>query len=189
MKIILSVILAFATSVVSALDVESALGVVHLQTRTTETCGDPTLAVPFYRTYNPSVAHHLYCMDLATTLKTSGWVYQALAAFVFATQEESTIVLYHMVNPTTFDRIYTTNTTEVNVLEKNGYGQAGGEPFYYIYSTQICGSVPFYRLSNSALRDHFFTTLETERIEAIASQGYADQGIAGYVFAPEPTQC
>ncbi|KAJ6465571.1 hypothetical protein DFH09DRAFT_529576 [Mycena vulgaris] len=185
MKNILSVIVVLAAGVVSTLDAKPALGV----TRTTETCGDPTLAVPFYRAYNPTVAHHAYGMDLASMLKTSPWTYQALAAFVFATQEESTIPLHQMVNPTTFDRIYTINTTEVSVLEKNGYGPAVVEPLYYIYPTQICGSVPFYRLSKLALHDHFFTASETERIVYIDSQGYADEGIAGYVFAPEPSQC
>ncbi|KAJ6576926.1 hypothetical protein DFH09DRAFT_1148793 [Mycena vulgaris] len=170
MKNILSVIFVITAGVVSTLDAKPALNA----TRTTETCGDPTLAVPFYRAYNPTVANHAYGMDLASMLKTNPWTYQALAAFVFATQEESTIPLHHMVNPTTFDRIYTTNPTE---------------PLYYIYPTQICGSVPFYRLSKLALHDHFFIASETERIEYIESQGYSDEGIAGYVFAPEPSQC
>ncbi|KAJ6551004.1 hypothetical protein DFH09DRAFT_1168081 [Mycena vulgaris] len=166
MRKILSVVSFLAAGVVSTLDAKPAFG-----------CTTPPLA------------HHLYGMNMNILLTGNGWTYQALAAFVFATQEESTIPLHHMVNPTTFDRIYTTNTTEVNVLEKNGYGTAALEPLYYIYPTQICGSVPFYRLSKLALHDHFFTASEIERIESIESQGYADEGIAGYVFAPEPSQC
>ncbi|KAJ7734981.1 hypothetical protein B0H16DRAFT_1892332 [Mycena metata] len=188
MKNILSVIFVLIAGAISTLDAKPAPGV----TRTTETCGDPTLAVPFHRLYDASIAHHLYCTGVANTLafdNTHVWTYQALAAFVFVTQEESTVPLHQMVNPTTADRIYTTNATEVTALEKTGYGVAALEPGYFIYPTQICGSVPFYRLSKVAIHDHFFTASETERIAAIDSQGYADEGIAGYVFAPEPTQC
>ncbi|KAJ7722717.1 hypothetical protein B0H16DRAFT_1473241 [Mycena metata] len=187
MKNILSVIFVLIAGAISTLDAKPAPGV----TRTTETCGDPTLAVPFYRLFNPSIAHHLYCTGLANIQAVVGptWPYQALAAFVFLTQEESTVPLHQMVNPTTGDRIYTTNATEVTALQQTGYGVAALEPGYFIYPTQICGSVPFYRLSKVAIHDHFFTASETERIAAIDSQGYADEGIAGYVFAPEPTQC
>ncbi|KAJ7722338.1 hypothetical protein B0H16DRAFT_1385890, partial [Mycena metata] len=179
MKNILSVILVLVAGAFCTLDGKPAPDVA----RTTETCGDPTLAAPFYRTYSATRAQHGMCLNLALSLSNGfpTWNYQALVAFVFATQEESTGPFYQMVNSATGDRIYTINATEVTALERTGYGQAVAEPVYYIYPSQICGSVPFYRLSKVAKHDHFYTVSEADRITAIDSQGYADEGIAGYV--------
>ena len=52
----------------------------------------------------------------------------------------------------------------------------------YVYPEQVCGSIPLYGLFNSNITDHFYTTNETEREDAIANLGYADQGIACYVL-------
>ncbi|KAF8179968.1 hypothetical protein K438DRAFT_1603197, partial [Mycena galopus ATCC 62051] len=58
----------------------------------------------------------------------------------------------------------------------------------YIYPTEISGSVPFYRVSNSANKDNVYTTSDPERLDFI-TEGFTDFGIAGYVFPVEVTQC
>ena len=56
----------------------------------------------------------------------------------------------------------------------------------FIYPTQQCGTVPFYRLFSQGLSDHFYTTNETERNSALGA-GYQDEGVEGYVFAATPS--
>lgn len=44
-----------------------------------------------------------------------------------------------------------------------------------------CGAIPLYRLKNPGLNWHFYTTSAPERDSAVAN-GWADEGIAGYVW-------
>ncbi|TAK89556.1 hypothetical protein EPO04_00370 [Patescibacteria group bacterium] len=41
---------------------------------------------------------------------------------------------------------------------------------------------PLYQLWNNVTSDHMYTTSETEKNQLIATKGYVDQGIAGYVY-------
>ncbi|HRZ85245.1 MAG TPA: hypothetical protein P5277_00525, partial [Candidatus Paceibacterota bacterium] len=50
----------------------------------------------------------------------------------------------------------------------------------YIYSTQVAGTVPLYRLYGNT--DHFYTIDSAEKDNAVANFGYTDEGIAGYIF-------
>ncbi|KAJ7802557.1 hypothetical protein B0H14DRAFT_2385378 [Mycena olivaceomarginata] len=57
-----------------------------------------------------------------------------------------------------------------------------GGPNTFIYPTQICGSIPFFRLYESALTEHFYTTNAVIQASMLASGGWADEGVAGYVL-------
>ncbi|KAJ7227538.1 hypothetical protein C8J57DRAFT_1481603 [Mycena rebaudengoi] len=188
MKNILSVIFALAVGAASTPNIEPAGAAI----RSTKTCGDPTLAVPYYWMYASSVGRHFYSRDVAIvsdTLRNSAWALEGVAAFVFATQEASTIPFYRLANTGTGDNMFTSNTTEIAVQKQNGYTLQPQETQVYVYPTQIYGSVPFYQLSHLALNYHFYTASQTQRIEYIRLWGYTDQGIAGYVLAPELTEC
>ena len=50
----------------------------------------------------------------------------------------------------------------------------------FIATRATCGAVPLYRLNNGP--NHFYTTSAAERDDAIASLGYVDEGVAGYVW-------
>ena len=54
----------------------------------------------------------------------------------------------------------------------------------YIASSPVCGAVPLYRVYQGSSNDHFYTTSVAERDSALRS-GYANEGIAGYVW-PTP---
>jgi Repeat of unknown function (DUF5648) len=51
----------------------------------------------------------------------------------------------------------------------------------YIATSAVCGAVPLYRLSNPN-GDHLYTTSDSERQTAASSDGYTDEGVAGYVW-------
>ncbi|KAJ7336748.1 hypothetical protein DFH08DRAFT_964710 [Mycena albidolilacea] len=156
--------------------------------RSSETCGDPANAVPFYRSYSPTDVDHYYTAgpDFVNRFD-SGWPLQGVAGFVFLTQEESTVPFYHIYSRTATDNYYTISTTERDAALKNGYiNVTNGDPLTYIYPTQVCGSVPFYKLYNPTKLDNFYTTSESERLDFIASQGYIDVEIAGYVLPATP---
>lgn len=52
----------------------------------------------------------------------------------------------------------------------------------YMYSSQICGSIPLFRMYSNDMKDHFYTADAGERDRTIADGGYADEGILGYVL-------
>jgi hypothetical protein len=163
------------------------------QRRSSQTCGDPADALPFYRTYNPTVVDHCYTTDvtfLNDIVRTDSYPIQSVAAFVFVTQEESTVPFYHLHSIAATDSFYTISTTERDNALNNGYIVLAEDPVTYIYPTQICGSVPFYRLYHQTKMDNFYTISEAERLDFIANQGYTDIEIAGYVLPAAPSsQC
>jgi hypothetical protein len=164
------------------------------QARSAETCGDPASAVPFYRTYVASTfTDHFYTARLNIAnqqIRPGGYALEGVAALVFLVQEESTVPFYRVFNSAAWDNLYTTNITERDSALKAGYtNPVDGDAVQYIYPTQICGSVPLYRLYNSVIKDNFYTTSESERLEFLSNQGYDDVGIAGYVLPFQAMQC
>jgi hypothetical protein len=82
------------------------------------------------------------------------------------------------------DSFYTTSATERAQALQNGYIVGGTDA--YVYPSQICGSIPFYRLYNSGATEHFMTTSADVRASLLASSAWADQGIVGYVLDANP---
>ncbi|KAJ7921974.1 hypothetical protein B0H13DRAFT_1604063, partial [Mycena leptocephala] len=145
-----------------------------------ETCGDPTLTVPFYRSYTSTAVDHFYTTDvtnLSNDILNDAYVLQSVAAFVFVTQEDGAAT----------DHLYTISTAERDSAVKNGYALQT-EPIY-IYPTQICGSIPLFRLFSATGKNNFYTTSESERLNFIANEGYTDVEIAGYVLPVALSQC
>ena len=97
-----------------------------------------------------------------------------------------TVPLYRLLKTGTGNHFYTTSATErdhaVNHLGFKYEGIAG-----YVFSTQVTGSVPLYRLvlATSTVLDHFYTTSAAERDNAVKTYSYKDEGIQCYVL---PTQ-
>jgi hypothetical protein len=165
--------------------------ILHTQRRTSQTCGDPANSLPFYRGYNSAEVDHYYTTSAnLVNSNAAGWPLQEVAAFVFVTQEESTVPFYRLHSNAATDNFYTISTTERDNALNNGYVSVPTDPFTYIYPTQVCGSVPFYRLYHETKKDNFYTISEAEREAFIANQGYTDIEIAGYVLTATPTsQC
>ncbi|KAJ7923829.1 hypothetical protein B0H13DRAFT_2316179 [Mycena leptocephala] len=115
--------------------------------RSIQTCGGSTDALPFYRMFNPTTVDHVYTTDwVVVNADVPTLNFQGVAALVFDTQEESTVPFYRLVNRATSVNFYTISETERADALQNGYTAPPNNPVTYIYPTQICGSVPFYRL-------------------------------------------
>ncbi|KAJ7878380.1 hypothetical protein B0H14DRAFT_3778520, partial [Mycena olivaceomarginata] len=95
---------------------------------------------------------------------------QGVAAPIFVTQEESTVPFYRL-NTATTHNFYTISKTEIDAALQNGWRIAAADTFY-IYPTQVYGSIPFYRLYNATKMANFYTISESERLDFNANQGY-----------------
>ncbi len=62
-------------------------------------------------------------------------------------------------------------------------GTAGPEQTMgFISPDDRCGATPLYRTRNVGADAHFYTTSEAEKDNAVNNLGFADEGIAGYIF-------
>ncbi|KAJ7741838.1 hypothetical protein B0H16DRAFT_1693900 [Mycena metata] len=118
--------------------------------------------------------------QITAVVGSQGAAFVGTAARVFTSQELSTVPFFHLFDGTINDSFYTTSTFERDLALANGYVVGGPDTF--IYPTQICGSIPFFRLYDSALTEHFYTTNAAVQASMLASGGWADEGVAGYVL-------
>ncbi|KAJ6450185.1 hypothetical protein C8R45DRAFT_946950 [Mycena sanguinolenta] len=137
----------------------------NINLRTQATCGDVTDLAQFAEVYIPSFTAHIYSIYnnniTSFIVGNPGTQYQGVAALIFSIQD--------------------TSTTERATALASGYVDYM-TPAGYIYPSQICGSVPLYRLHFIAANpDYIYTTSVTERDNAIA-MGFAYEGVAGYVY-------
>ncbi|KAJ7741638.1 hypothetical protein B0H16DRAFT_1464357 [Mycena metata] len=147
---------------------------VSLVLRSAATCGNASDAVPFYEAhFDQPFTDNFYSTDPRAA-------FVGTAARVFTSQELSTVPFFHLFDGTINDSFYTTSTFERDLALANGYVVGGPDTF--IYPTQICGSIPFFRLYDSALTEHFYTTNAAVQASMLASGGWADEGVAGYVL-------
>ncbi|KAJ7243834.1 hypothetical protein B0H12DRAFT_1236313 [Mycena haematopus] len=148
-----------------------------------DSCADPSQALPVYRDYNDAIGDHFYTTyanEYQVANSNGGYFPEGQRFAVFPTAVASTVHLIRLWNGGISDHFYTTDASEVN----NAASAAGGYEIenltpMYIYSSQICGSVPLYRSYSPTNTDHFYTTSETERD---TMTGYNFELIAGYVL-------
>ncbi|KAJ7243844.1 hypothetical protein B0H12DRAFT_1236324 [Mycena haematopus] len=147
-----------------------------------DSCADPSQAVPVYRDFNDAIEDHFYTTNVTeyNVANTNGYFAEDQRFAVFPTAVASTVHLIRLFNGGISDHFYTTNASEAS----NAASAAGGYDIenltpMYIYSSQICGSVPLYRSYSPTNTDHFYTTSETERD---TMTGYNFELIAGYVL-------
>ncbi|KAF7374149.1 hypothetical protein MSAN_00296300 [Mycena sanguinolenta] len=154
-----------------------------LDPRTGATCGDVSDLAPFAELYIPSETAHIYTIynnNVTSVFTNPGTQYLGIVALIFSIQDPSTVPFYCLRNNAATAWLYTANETERSTALASGYMElftAG-----YIYPSQICGSVPLYRLHLlGANSDYIYTTSVTDRENAITS-GFTYEGIAGYVY-------
>ncbi|KAF7374144.1 hypothetical protein MSAN_00295800 [Mycena sanguinolenta] len=152
--------------------------------RAAATCGDVSDLAPFVELYIAPITSHIYTIydnNVTNTFNGNpGTQYLGTAAFIFSIQDTSTVPFYCLHSAAKTTLFYTANETERLTALATGfvdYMTAG-----YIYPSQICGSVPLYRLHFLAANsDYIYTTSVTDRENAI-TLGFTYEGIAGYVY-------
>ncbi|KAJ6545565.1 hypothetical protein B0H19DRAFT_1033969 [Mycena capillaripes] len=140
-------------------------------------CAGADQAQPLYRDWNPTTGDHFYTTDSAEASGASGYNVEGVRALVFATQVAGSVRFLRLYNAAFRNHFYTTNATEAAQIP--GYVIQDEDPMY-IYPTQLCGSVPFYRLFAG---NHFYTVDTGER-DAAEMGGWVFESVAGYVFPP-----
>ncbi|KAJ6458261.1 hypothetical protein C8R45DRAFT_913332 [Mycena sanguinolenta] len=157
-----------------------------------DTCGNNSDTVPLFATVGGPVQDFVITTrngDVTSLVGAQGFTFLGVSARVFPTQETSTMPLYlvYLVqNGEVSDHLYTMSETERDLALEIGYRDDGITA--YIYPTQICGSVPYYRLYDSAATEHFYTVSEADQQSHLAAGGWSDEGIVGYVLPPNCTE-
>ncbi|KAG0707830.1 hypothetical protein DFH29DRAFT_994839 [Suillus ampliporus] len=119
--------------------------------------------------------------EMNNAVASGGYDREQDAAYVFTTQQRSTIPLYRSYNPTVVDHLYTTSYAEVQSAAANsGYNYE--EIAAYVFDTNICGSIPLYRLYDAVGTDHFYTTSASEVTYATSEGNYTLESIGAYVL-------
>ncbi|MFY0567481.1 hypothetical protein ACN28E_27160 [Archangium lansingense] len=104
--------------------------------------------------------------------------------YVEATQQTNTLPLrrFYKFVPET-DHFYTISSDEANLVLSWGWVDEGIEG--YLWNSQVPGTVPVYRLNkwNPSTDDqvHYFATSSGD-IQQKLSQGYSNDGVAGYIY-------
>jgi len=143
-------------------------------------------AVPFFRAYSTADTDHFYTTnyeEMKNAISNLSYTYESNMGLVFRLPTVSTAILYRLYHFTSgnIDHFYTTNQSEANhAIQEQGYYDEGTSA--YVFQSQVCASVPLYRLYSTSATDHFYTTIESERENAISKLGYSDEGIACYVM-------
>ncbi|KAF8195264.1 hypothetical protein K438DRAFT_1827168 [Mycena galopus ATCC 62051] len=162
---------------------ESTSGLDPRTPATSQTCGNMADLVPLYEIYSTRFIFHFYSIltfNVTNFITIDTSVFDGVTGLIFPTAEVSTVPFYCLRGPSYF---FTANETERTMALANGY--ADYMTTGYIYPSQICGSVPLYRLhltTAAHVQDCFYTTSVAEKEDAILNQGFVDEGVAGYIF-------
>jgi hypothetical protein len=96
--------------------------------------------------------------------------------------EPGTLQLWSAFNRDLVDHVYSTNSSEIDLL-KNFYGFSDeGTLTGYLYTEQQPDTIPLFRLYGIGLSDHLYTTSTEVRDHAVKRLGYTVVETVGYVY-------
>jgi len=134
----------------------------------------------FYRSYNTNETDHFYTtnpLERDNSATNLGYDYEKVEIYISNRAFLGGVPLHRLYNATVKSHYYTTNDTDTAFQDPNwaSEGEAG-----YVYPSPTENMVPVYHLYSSSADDHFYTASEFERDYAVATYGYANEGIAFY---------
>ena len=129
-----------------------------------------------HRAYHAGAQQHLFSLSLLELEQGPGLTVEMENAFwLAATAVDGATPLYRCYLGIGWHLMTTASACEgaAGAIEEGALG--------WIATSQLPGTVPLYRLFRGAAPDHFYTTSDAERAYAM-SLGYADEGVAGWVW-------
>lgn len=136
----------------------------------------------FFRLFNPRTNDHFYTTDIAekNTAIRRGFVDEGIVGAIFTADGIRKTPLFRLFKKSTGDYFYTVNPFERDAAIASGYvfEKVAG---YVQTDPPDPGSLPFFRLYNRGLSSHFYTTNLVERKRAVEKNGFAYEGIVGYL--------
>ncbi|MBZ5711462.1 hypothetical protein [Nannocystis pusilla] len=132
----------------------------------------PGCRVGVHRAASPTLGH-FYTVDAAEAMS-GDFVPEFLNFYYLYAAPGAGLVPFYRCLKGDGRRFYTTSGTCENAATPEG-------ALGHIATDPQCGAVPLFRLYGSG--DHFYTTSEAERDNAVAMFGYQYEAVAGYVWA------
>jgi len=130
--------------------------------------------VGVHRSYHPTTEEHFYTTSLPEA-QCCGFTLETSDFYHLYAGPHPGLTAFHRCIKASGLHFYTQSPTcEGQTLE--------GVMGYIATAAGVAGSVPLYRVYRPASTDHFYTTSAAERDAAVASLGYLDEGVAGYVW-------
>lgn len=141
----------------------------------------------FYRAYNAAAQYHFLTSNwlefLATLSRGLSDESTGQSGFALGTRKlDTNTELFRLRNPSTGRHYYTQNAEERNVLINIGWTYEKVEGF--IFTTQVPGTVPVYRLYNRLSGTHLFTEASSVR-DAILNSfpgAWSEHSLLGYAY-------
>ncbi|KAF8968604.1 hypothetical protein BDZ97DRAFT_1799249 [Flammula alnicola] len=153
-----------------------------LQQRSANACADPSIAVTYIQAFSQTIKAHTLDDRIqfvnADTVQ-GDWAFQGEAFLAWTTPQDFTIPLYRFLTQTNQDYLFTisTDSNPPTVPGFNFDAIVG-----YVYSSQVCGSVPLLGAWNQKFGDHYYTTDADDHSALLAVGGWVDAGITAYVL-------
>lgn len=133
----------------------------------------PDCRVGVHRSNSPTVGH-FYTTDLAEAMSGDFYIEAQDFFFVYTEAVGGLGPLFRCLKPN--GRRFMTSSTDCEGM---------GPPELtvgFVSPDDSCGSTPLYRVFHAGNNHHFYTISAAERDNAVANLGYADEGVAGYVW-------
>ena len=91
------------------------------------------------------------------------------------------MLMYRAFDPNNNTHFFTTSLAEFDNALANGWrDETTGQPSFAVYSTQVAGAVPLFRLYDPNAGLHYYTTDANER-DSLVNQGWSFEKIEGYL--------
>lgn len=135
-------------------------------------------AQPIYEFYNPSRRDRVVTANANLQLVYGDWNYIGFSFRAFLTQQPGTVGIYEYYNDDAGDHTYSPAPNDPNILSFPNWHMSPGIVFY-VYPTNVTGSIPIYRYYNISESSTLFTA--NPRIH-LDYQGWTLEGISFYAL-------
>ena len=135
-------------------------------------------AQPMYEFHNGARQDRVITSNANYWLTFSGWNYIGFSFRAFIHPQAGTTGMYEYVNNSQGDHTFSPNPNDPNILSFPGWQLAGG-PVFYVYTTNVAGTIPVYRYYSVSESSTLFTS--NPRIH-LDFAGWTLSGVAFYAL-------